>query len=139
MAGEAPRDDRSTATGQSHRRSQVRPDRNGTAATTLTILALAWRQADHLLAEMKAGKLPVPAQCWVAAAKDRVAHAPRVLFPAQPLFPKEFALRGLFSDHLARRRTGHPARVRYPSTPPARSAHANDRGADRATVAHNGR
>ena len=28
---------------------------------TLTILALAWRQADHLLAEMKRGSLPVPA------------------------------------------------------------------------------
>ncbi len=28
---------------------------------TLTILALAWRQAEHLLAEMKRGSLPAPA------------------------------------------------------------------------------
>jgi choline dehydrogenase-like flavoprotein len=28
---------------------------------TLTILALAWRQAEHLLAEMKKGTLPTPA------------------------------------------------------------------------------
>lgn len=28
---------------------------------TLTIRALAWRQAGHLLAQMKAGSLPAPA------------------------------------------------------------------------------
>jgi choline dehydrogenase-like flavoprotein len=28
---------------------------------TLTILALAWRQAEHVLAEMKKGSLPTPA------------------------------------------------------------------------------